>query len=248
MTNYTIAETLKLPSKGKVYEYNVPEEVTVRSMTVAEEQKRLAITDYPYKMLCEIIDDCIVEDIDMSSYDMCIGDYQALLYKLRTVTYGPDYTMEIRCPYCGYTNKETINLDDLPVKEYTPDFDDLRDIVLPMSKKSVRIKVQTPRMLDKVNERAREYKRKFPGTPDPTLTLTLTSLIELLDGGKPDPVKLEDWVKSLPMADVNAIITRAEKVNGAIGIDNELIVNCELCGLDHLTGVAMSKEFFRPSI
>lgn len=248
MNNYTIHETYTLPSLGKIYDVEVNPNVIIKSMTTEQEQKRLAITDYPYKMLCEIIDDCIVDPIGISSYDMCIGDYQFLLYKLRTVTYGSDYAMDVRCPYCGYTRKETISLDELSTIEYSEEFDKYRTFKLPKTESEIVLNIQTPRMLDEVTNKAKEYKAKFPEASDPTLTFTLKSLIKTIDNKKPDPLKVEQWIKNLPMADVNTIITYAEKMNNLLGVDTSLIMKCDVCGLYHESKLAMSQEFFRPAL
>jgi len=247
MKDYTIAETYTLPSEGKIYEGEVSPEVRIRSMTTEEEQKRLAITDFPYRMLCEIIDDCIVDDIGISSYDMCIGDYQFLLHKLRSVTYGSDYNMSASCIYCGCVSPENINLDELPIITFDEKVLDYLEFDLPKSGEHVRLNVQTPRMLDKVNEKVKEYKKKG-GLKDPTLTYTLASLIREVNGKKIDPLKLEEWVSNLPMADVNTIITYAEKVNNSVGVDTRLIITCNICGLSYESGLKMTQEFFRPAL
>ena len=63
-------------------------------MTTVEEMRRLAPSEHTYKNLCELIDDCMVEPIGMSVYDMHLADYQYLLHRLRIVTYGVDYKYE----------------------------------------------------------------------------------------------------------------------------------------------------------
>ena len=248
MNDYTIAETYILPSLGKIYNTEINPQVTLTSMTTAQEQKRLAVSDFPYKMLCEIIDDCIVDDIGMSSYDMCIGDYQFLLYKLRTVTYGPEYKMDVRCPYCGYSRIESINLDDLRRLEYSEDLDKYREFVLPKTEAKIYLNIQTPRMLDNNLDKVREFKKKFPTAADPTLIYLLKSLINTVDGVKPDPLKIEEWIKKLPMADVNTIVTYAEKMNNSIGLDTDLLIKCDICGLVHSSRLTISQEFFRPAL
>lgn len=250
MKNNTIVESYVLPSQGKVYDVEVVPEVRIRSMTTAEEQKRLAHTDFPYKMLCEIIDDCLVESPGISSYDMCIGDYQFLLHKLRVVTYGSEYKMDITCPYCGSSLHESINLDDLPVMTYNEVMDKYFELDLPKSKNHIRLKVQTPRMLDRVNEKVREAKRRSNGNlkSDPSLTYTIASLIAEVDGDKPDALKLEQWVETLPMMDVNTIISYAEKCNALIGIDTTLTVTCDVCQMNFIAQMRMTQEFFRPSL
>ena len=74
--DYTIAQDFVLPSKGLIYNQSVNPNVKIRSMTTAEEMKRLAYTETPYKLMSEIIDDCLVTKPGISAYDMCLGDYQ----------------------------------------------------------------------------------------------------------------------------------------------------------------------------
>lgn len=120
MENYTIAESCTLPSLGKLYELPFNPELRVRSMTTEDEMKRLSPSSSFYKTLCEILDDCIVgEKPPISCYDMCLGDYQVLLHKVRVATYGAEYPMESQCPYCGRSNRVVFNLDELETETYT---------------------------------------------------------------------------------------------------------------------------------
>ncbi len=148
--DYIIKQTYTLPSKGLVYATPVNPEVELTSMTTNHEMLRLQPSELVYKNMCDIIDDCIVNDIGISSYDMGLFDYQFLLHKLRVVTYGPDYKLSSRCPYCGMTNEDTINLDDIEVFEYTEDLDKYLSFDLPVSKMHIDLAVQTPRMLDDI--------------------------------------------------------------------------------------------------
>ena len=99
--NYTIAESYVLPSRGLIYDIPVKAEVKIRSMTTEEEMRRQAPSDTPYKVMCDIIEECLIEKPGISVYDMCLGDYQFLLHKLRVVTYGTEYKMMVTCPNCG---------------------------------------------------------------------------------------------------------------------------------------------------
>ena len=55
--DYTIAEFMTLPSEGKVYGELIDPQIELRSMTTAEEMRRLAPNDHQYENLCTIIDD-----------------------------------------------------------------------------------------------------------------------------------------------------------------------------------------------
>ena len=122
-----IEETYTLPSLGKVYDVEVNPEITLRSMTTADEMKRLGTSEKRYKLMAEIIDDCMTENPGISAYDMCIGDYQFLLHKLRIVTYGPEYEVVSKCPFCGALSRGTLNLEELPVHQFSEDLYDLKN-------------------------------------------------------------------------------------------------------------------------
>lgn len=247
MNDYVIAEDFTLPSKGLVYSKAVKPNVKLRSMTTEEEMKRLGYSNLQYKLLSEIIDDCLVESPGISSYDMCIGDYQYLFYKLREVTYGKDYKVEVKCPICGKTIQQTIDLSSLEVTEFSEDMLKHLDIELPKTKKHVKLRLQTPRLLDDVKLRADELKKKSPNIKgEPAFLFTLESMIESVDGVVIDPVKLSQFVRSLPMMDVNYILKSMEKID--FGIVTTTEANCSSCGGTFKYPFPITAEFFGPSI
>lgn len=249
MSSITIQENFKLPSNGLVYNRKIDPNVHLRSMTTAEEMRRLQQSDSPYWTLCSIIDDCGAIDCGISSYDMCLGDYQYLLYMLRVVTHGSMYTVVNNCPYCRSETKETIPLDQLDVLEYSSDLEQYKEFILPKSQVSVSLNVQTPRMLDTISERAKDVRKKSKsGKVDNTLLYTLTSLIDKVDNRSMDDIELEKWVVQLPLADSNAILQYSDKFNTSIGIDTEIICTCPICGLSYTSRLKTTNEFFRPSL
>ena len=140
MNDYTIANEYTLPSGGLVYGKEINPRFKLRSMTTAEEMKRLNHSDRPYKAMAEIIDDCLVEDIGISAYDLCVADYQFMLLKLRIVTYGPNYKFDSTCPYCGTVNKSTLNLDTLPVAPFDKDeYEKYMEFDLPSTGKRIKL-------------------------------------------------------------------------------------------------------------
>ena len=248
MADYTINGTCTLPSEGKVYDMVVDPQIKLRSMSTNDEMKRLSPTDTPYKTLCDIIDDCTLSSPGISSYDMCLGDYQFLLYKLREVTYGRNYPLSNYCPYCGHENIIDIDLDSLPILEYTDNIMQYVEFDLPNSKKHIKIKFQTPRMLDEATIKAKEIKSKVQNNYDYTLIYTLAGMIDEIDGKKHNSFELEEIAKKLSMQDVNTIIAHAEKINLAIGVDTKIQNKCDLCGLGYTTSLKTTAEFFRPSL
>lgn len=247
--NYTIAESYVLPSRGLIYDEPVKSTVKIRSMTTEEEMRRLAPSDTPYKIMCDIIEDCLIEKPSISVYDMCLGDYQFLLHKLRIVTYGTEYKMMVTCPNCGESYETKISLEDLQEIEYSEKLNDLKKIILPQSKKEIKIRFQTPRTLDEISIRTRELKRKIKDLNyDPGLVLTLQVLIDTVDNVKLSPIALENFIKKLPMRDVNLIIQTADKLNRGVGLDNAVEVKCGSCGYNAVTTFRLTSEFFGPTI
>lgn len=246
--NKIITEIFNLPSKGVFYEDGTSQ-VELTSMTTEQELKRLSHSDLPYFSMCEILDECICNEIGISSYDMCIGDYQFLLYKLRVVTYGGDYPITTKCPFCGYSNQDTLNLDELPVKEYSKDIEKYYEFDLPKSGSHIRLRMSTPRILDYATQQANDHKKKVKNLNfDPLPLYTISGLIDTIDGKTPNQLTLSDWVRKLPMADTQVILTYADKLNNSIGIDINLTHTCNLCGYEYNSIFKPDAEFFRPTI
>lgn len=249
MTDYTIANDYSLPSEGRIYE-NVNPIVKLRSMTTVEEMKRLNKSDRPYKVMAEIIDSCITEPIGISSYDLCIPDYQYLLHKLRIVTYGPQYRMSSTCPFCTTVNTSTVNLDDLPVIPFDQDtYNKYSQFLLPVTNKQIKLRMQTPRILDTITVRTKEaHKGSVSTSGDSAFLFTLESLIDTIDGERPEQFRLIEFLKQLPMKDTNYILKAGQKLNSFFGLESELLHVCGVCGLDYTSTFRTTSEFFGPSI
>jgi hypothetical protein len=250
MTDYTIADVYALPSGGKIYEQDVTPNVKLRSMTTVEEMKRLNHSDRPYRAMSEIIDDCMVEKIGISAYDLCLPDYQYLLHKLRVVTYGTDYKLSSTCPYCGMVNTPTINLDALTVIPFDEDeYKKYSEFVLPACGKKIKLRMQTPRILDDIAVKSKEQRRKSPQmNGDPAFLFTLEALVDTIDGEKVPKFQIIPFIQKLSMRDTNYLLKSAQRLNSLFGIDSELVNTCRVCGLDYNSSFRTTSEFFGPSI
>lgn len=247
-TNYTIAEEFILPSGGKVYEQQFDPHIKLRSMTIKDEMKRTSQSTSPHRNLCEIIDSCLVTKLPYSAYDLCIGDYEYLLHKLRVVTYGPDYKMIVGCPHCSNVYETTVNLDELKTKEFK--MEDLNNVLkfkLPVSKKEIEIRLQTPRISDAIEQRVKEIKQKDKVTYDPTALVTLQQCIAFVDGMKLSYIEQENFINQLGARDANFILNKIQKSTSMIGLDTSLDVTCSSCGGDIKTYFRFGSEFFRPT-
>ena len=246
---YTIGETFELPSKGLIYDKKVNPQIELRSMTARDEMKRLNPSGTQFKALAEIIEGCCIEKPAVHVYDMALGDYEFLLHRLRIVTYGDDYKIGIRCPHCGQLIETTAHLESLGVKEFDlEEFNKKRVLTLPVSKRVVTLNFQTPRMLDEIDAKVKEMKRKFKSAEIAfDVLVLLEAVIDTVDGEKLDSTKLETFINNLPAKDMTKIINSVDDLNDLVGIDNRLFVDCNKCGGEVETSFRYGSEFFRPT-
>ena len=250
MTNGYITEEYTLPSLGKVYDVQVNPIVKLKSMITEHEMERLSASERAYKNLCEIIDDCLVDNPGISSYDMCMADYIFLLQKLRVVTYGNEYKAMSTCSYCGSESEATIDLDALEVVHYDiNNFAELSQFTLPKTGKRIKLVMQTPRMNDEVTIRSKETRRKTKGLGgDSAFLYTLQMIIDSVDDKKLDIITSEDFIRQLPMMDTNYIVQHEKKLVESFGVKHEITRTCPICGLDYTSSFRIGPDFFRPDI
>jgi len=249
-TKYTIAESYDLPSKGKIYDVAVDPHVELRSMTARDEMKRQNPNgSTQFKKLADIIEGCMIEKPKIHVYDMALGDYEFLLHKLRIVTYGPKYKMAAQCPHCFHTFEAEADLDQLQIIEFDEDkFYSAQTITLPVSGDSVKLKFQTPRMLDEIEAQSKEAKRKFKSAEiEFDLYFLLKNIIDEVNGVKLDQARIEAYINNLPAKDMVKLVNGVDALNACIGIDATLAIDCTECGGEVRTSFRFGPEFFRPT-
>lgn len=247
--SYTIAETFELPSKGLIYDKEVSPCIKLKSMTAEHEMQRLNHSDRALKVMCDIIDDCMAEPCGISSYDMCIQDYQFALHRLRVVTYGPSYKASAQCPYCGSTNSTTVELDKIPLRYYTDECRQHLSFSLPKTEAHILLKFQTPRMIDEVVIRGKELRQQYPTYKgDFEYLANLMLMIKTVDGSSKMDFELEQYIKGLPAADANFILNKQDKFIQSFGMDNNISFVCDACGLTYKNPFRITSEFYRPTL
>jgi hypothetical protein len=119
---------------------------------------------------------------------------------------------------------------------------------LPVSGDTVKIKFQTPRMLDEVEARTKEMKRKFRDAElEFNLLILLESVIDEVNGTKLDPLKAETYISKLPAKDMTKIVNNLDALNELIGLDTSLFIDCPNCNSEVKTFFRFGTEFFRPT-
>lgn len=256
MDNYTIAERYTLPSHGLLYDTEINPDIKIRAMTVRDEMRRLApITDGTiYRNMAEIIDSCLVDKPGISSYDMCVGDYQFLLHKLRIVSFGPEYKIECKCPLCGDWDEHIVNLEDLKLEELK-EFDKEKELflTLPVCGKRIGLNITTPRLLDNIEMEVKRvetrYKKdhKIMSEIDWHLLYQLVYSINTIDGQRVSVADKENFCNNLVAKDYNAIINKLDELDTKVGLGATLHVRCNACGYEMITPFRVTSEFFRPT-
>ena len=126
---------------------------------------------------------------------------------------------------------------------------DNNKIKLPKTKKHIKLRMQTPRLLDDIAVNVKDFKKRAPSfSGDPAFLFTIESLIDTIDGNVPEKFKLTPFVQKLPMMDTNYILRSAQKLNNSFGLDSKLLHVCNVCGLDYNSNFRTTSEFFGPSI
>ena len=248
-TDYTIAEGYTLPSKGKIYSTNVDPHIELRSMTARDEMKRLSPSSTPLKTLADIIEGCCIEKPAIHVYDMSLGDYEFLLHKLRIVTYGEDYKVSLRCPECRELIETVTKLDQLDIKDYNEDeIKNLQTFSLPKSGHIITLNFLSPHIIEEMEVKAKDMKRKYKNaTIDFETLVRLLLNIDLVDGEKKSETDLENLITNLPALDLQKILNNIDKLNSQIGLDNILYLTCPKCGEEVTTFFRFGPEFFRPT-
>lgn len=243
-----IQESYELPSRGAIYsDINVPPEVTLRAMTTMEEKMRLSGTGM--NVIPNIIKACVVEPENLDTNKLKLFDLQFLMYKLRIVTYGPDYKLSLRCPNCGKKSDFVIDLDSIPVNYAGESFKEPFTIgPLPVSKDLLECVVLTSQDYIDIEREARKIKSKFPDyVGDPEFILGYKYRISKINGETLPDGSLQQYIEDMNAKDMRYLDSEYSKLTDGIGMDLDMIETCPSCGEEIEFTLPVTSEFFRPT-
>lgn len=248
-TNYTIMEGFELPSRGKIYDVEVNPHVELRSMTARDEMKRLSPSSTPLKTLADIIEGCMIEKPAIHVYDMSMSDYEYLLIKLRIVTYGSKYKVNPKCPECGEFVELEADLETLGEIPFDEDkYNEIRNFTLPDSNKTIVLRNRTPHLLEMIEAKAKEMRRKYKtAVLDFDTYCKITCSIESINGEVPKGTELETFMQDLTAKDMQKILNQIDSLGKVFGLQNTLEVTCPKCDEDIMLFFRYGPEFFRPT-
>lgn len=241
-----IQETIELPSKG-LLNYDIPNEFNIRPLTV-NEMKMLYGSSNTINALDNIIKS-VVNVPDFPVEKLHIGDKLYLAYRIRSVTFGEEYKVNVYCPTCNKRVDVSLNLMDADI-DYLPEgFTDPREIgELPVSKDKISLKVMRGFDYEKVFKRAQEIKRNFPDfLGDPMYHLSLAAQIHSINGKVcKNPRETEEYILKLHARDDFYITKKVKEIN--CGPKPIQTVTCPDCGEPLSIAIEVGEDFFRPEL
>lgn len=246
----TITESYTIPSAGsKIYQgIEIPDTFTLRAMTTIEEKMRLASSD-GFKVIPQIIKACCVDpEATPDLRRLKIFDLQFLMYKLRVVTYGPNYEISITCPYCGKTNKIEIDLDTIPVNEVPSDFTEPFEIgPLPVNGDILGCRFTTTLDYENINREARRIMNKYPDyVGDPEFIIKWNYILLTKNGEEMSAREIQPYIEGLNAKDLRYLESKYDKISSSFGLDIAMVEKCSACDNDIEFTLPMTSEFFRP--
>ena len=243
-------ESVPLPSKGVIYSEEGSlygkNTIDIKPMTAREED---ILTSRAYikngTVLTKLLSSCII-DKNINPDLLISGDRNALLVSLRITGYGADYEVEVDCPECGTKSKQSFDLSQLAIKRLEVEpvslGQNLFEVKLPVTKKSVRVKFLTGN--DERDMMITSERRKKSGMKvESMITDRLSRSIVSVDGIT-DRNKLSFFVKNLPARDSLSLRRFLDKHEP--GIIMKSWMNCPSCHEQSEVGLPMGASFFWP--
>lgn len=241
-----ITETHRLPSDGKLYNGMDPN-ITLRCMTTFEEKMRLGGGSFCRTMI-NILNSCIIDPPEgFDAGTLTDFDLWFLIYKLRVITYGPQYMIEASCSKCGKRFTAVADLDSLKVTTLDDDYESKLSFTLPQSGDEIKIKFIQAKEVDEISEEsARILSRSPEYYGDPEYLLLMEHQIDTVNGAKLTKMDLSKYVATMTGRD-SAYFHRKVDQLGKYGIVESVSLSCEHCaGVDEYN-LPFTGEFFRPS-
>lgn len=243
--------TVTLPSLGMPYRGEdgtdrMPRgKVVISSMTAAEEKimahKGQAATDKTNILFTRSCDLGAV-----SPNELIVSDRFYLLIKLRSLSYGNKYGVQIVCDECSTQFRHEVDLErDLALRTADDEWAEPFSVDLPATNRTL-----TFRLLRGSDEQAiaqqvkRKHQKNIADPGNPSYTLMLSKHIVTIDGDEVRGPAALKFVEAMPVMDRTALTD--EITAQTPGFDPELEFECPSCGFTNEAVLPMSAEFFRP--
>jgi hypothetical protein len=215
---------VELPSECRIYNLEDPgAPITLRPMNF-EDEKVIVNAKKNQDPTNIILERCLS---NVHVHELLSMDKLYLLMKLREISYGDDYKVNLICPACKAENPTTVKLSQLNVNPVPDDFTDPVEVMLPGLQKTAKIK--RPRVKDE----------KLFTDGGNMLDQLWRFVVEL--GGHTDKAVIAKVVERLPIKDSRTILN-AMKTD--YGVDTHVKFGCNECGEVSVVDLPIDANFF----
>ena len=217
--------------------------ISISAMTVAEE-KMLAQKGVDPARKTSVLISRVCDLGGFKPEGFLVADTFYLLMKIRSLSYGSNYTFGFRCDDCGHQWTPTVNLEtDMDIKVVEEGWQEPFTVELPQSKSVVQYRLL--RTFDEIELNTRKTKRG--DMEDPTFVSMLARCIMSIDGEQiNNPRRVEGWLEKQSVMD-RAVLTEDIKENSP-GYTADVVLECPSCGFIHEAALPMTAEFFRSNV
>jgi hypothetical protein len=244
------AELVPLPSRGIIYPQESglfgQETLEIKPMTAREED---ILTSRAYikkgTVLTKLMESCLTNK-SIKPDDLISGDRNALMVAIRITGYGSDYEVELDCPECGAKNNATFDLSQLPIKRLEIEpvrfGENLFEVSLPVSKKTVRVKFLTghdEKEMMIINERKRKSGIKTDSSITDRLSRSIVSVDNITDRNK-----INMFVNNIPARDSLSLRKFLDK--NEPGVEMKSWMSCDSCYEESEVNIPIGISFFWP--
>ena len=244
-SNFT--QEIILPSKGLLNPEIPDGKVTQRCMMVSD-QKYLAGSQSSGSQIHELIQRTITAPEGFDVSNLSLPDTLYLLFKLRVLSYGSEYSFRVRCPECGRKIDVNVDLSTLMVETLEEGYQDDLSVVLPHRGDTVYTKILTNADVEEMNNEIKRRKRKNPNDESDYILRIVYSISKIkIAKDKSElthPIDIERYVNSLTDLDASAIIATRDSVS--FGVSPIIETRCPECRENVDITMNFSGDFFRP--
>ena len=232
-------DVVKLPSRGVFYTPK-KESLKVGYLTAADENILMSQNNNKEGLVKTLLRNKIYEPgFDINQ--MINVDVQAILIFLRNTAFGAEYNFVLKDPKTSQQFETSILIDELNYIEpkIKPDSEGLYALILPKSKKTVRLKNLNIGEENEIESLVDKYPK---GMVAPIVTKKLEKQIVELEGNK-DKGVIATFVNQMPIMDSKEIKKFLLDCEPKIDLDKKIIAPS---GEEVTVTVNFGVEFFRP--
>lgn len=243
-SNFT--QEVTLPSRG-IFNPELPGGKLVQRCMMVSDQKFLygsTQSNSMEKLIQRTIES--PEGFDISK--LTAPDTLYLLFKLRVLSYGSNYTFITRCPECGKKIEVKADLSQVPVEYLDEDFSKNLEVTLPNTGDTVYTKILTNADTEDLDKEIKRRKKRNPDDESEYILRIARSIEKIkIAGSKTEltnNIDIERYISELTSLDAAAITSSRNKI--IYGVIPTVDLVCPECHEDISVDIIFSGKFFRP--